>query len=745
MRGSAIFYRLKRSWIARNIASNIATLLIVASALSGIATYSAITQEKDPLLPTPISIEGLVLINVVLLVALVFILSYKMIRLWLAQRIGSVGSRLQMHMVLMFSSIAMLPTLIVAVFAALFFHFGIQTWFNQRVGTALEESVKVSESYLEEHKKIIRADALAMAYDLSRESHEFSRNPKRFNNVVSAQATLRSLTEAIVFHRDEILARSALSFSLMFDFESLSPDILKRAAAGEVIILTNDTEDRVRALVKLNNFFDTYLLVGRPIDSEVLDYVQNTRGSVNEYQQLRGNISRIQVKFMVTFIIVAVLLLLASIWVGMLFASSLVQPITLLVKASERIKGGDLSTRVENKRHENDELGALAQAFNRMTSQLEKQRNDLVEANRQLDDRRRLTEAVLSGVSAGVMALTTARQIALVNRSALTLLGMTQEALQDKPITDILPETANLLERVNQSPEKLVQEQVTLAQQHRRATFLVRVTAELNEGKITGYIVTLDDITELQSAQRSAAWAGVARRIAHEIKNPLTPIHLAAERLKRKYMKEITSEPEMFAKYTDTIIRHVGDIGKMVEEFVSFARMPAPLFTKTNVSEIIREAVFSAQTVSSTIKITAQLPDEDVQLTADRGQLHQVMTNLIKNAMEALSEQNNATAEKKIDVRLTATKDDCTIEIIDNGPGLPPDKIDHLTDPYVTTREKGTGLGLAIVKKVISDHEGTLSLLNQMSDDGVVCGANVRVTLPRNLLESAESAKPRAS
>ena len=745
MRGSAIFYRLKRNWIVRNIARNLATLLIVASALSGIATYSAITQENDPLLHTPISIEGLVLINVVLLVALVFILSYKMIRLWLAQRIGSVGSRLQMHMLLMFSALAMVPTLIVAVFAATFFHFGIQTWFNQRVGTALEQSVKVSESYLEEHKKIIRADALAMAYDLSRESHEFSRNPQRFNAVVSAQATLRSLTEAIVFHRDEILARSALSFSLMFDFEALSPEMLKRAAAGEVVILTNDTEDRVRALVKLNNFFDTYLLVGRPIDSEVLDYVKDTRGSVNEYQQLRGNISRIQVKFMVTFIIVAVLLLLASIWVGMLFASSLVQPITSLVKASERIKGGDLSTRVEDRRHESDELGALARAFNRMTSQLEKQRNDLVEANRMLDDRRRLTEAVLSGVSAGVMALNTEQKITLVNPSALTLLDMTQDALQDTPITNTLPEAATLLERAKQTPDKLVQEQVTFTQRYRRLTFLVRVTAELNEGKITGYIVTLDDITELQAAQRSAAWAGVARRIAHEIKNPLTPIHLAAERLKRKYMKEVTTEPETFAKYTDTIIRHVGDIGKMVEEFVGFARMPAPQFTKVNVSEVVREALFSAQTVSSSIKLSSHLPDEDIELTADRGQLHQVMTNLVKNAMEALLEQRSEDVLKTIDVYLSATKDECTIEIMDNGPGLPTDKIDHLTDPYVTTREKGTGLGLAIVKKVISDHEGTLNLSNQIGDDGAVLGAKVRITLPRNLPESAESAKSRAS
>jgi two-component system nitrogen regulation sensor histidine kinase NtrY len=737
--------RIKNQRFFRSLSRNLALVLIVAAALSAITTYSTLTRSHDPLNPEPHSIEGLVLINVVLLVALGLILSYKIIRLWLAQRIGSVGSRLQMHMVVLFSVIAMVPTVIVAGFATLFFHIGIQTWFDQRVGTALEESVKVSESYLEEHKKIIRADALAMAYDLSREAQELMHQPQRFNAVVSGQATVRSLTEAIVFHQDDILARAALSFSLMFDFEELSPEIMKRAANGEVVVLTNDSEDRVRALVKLNNFFDAYLLVGRPIDSKVLDYVAHTRGSVSEYQQLKNGISRLQVKFMIIFIIVALLLLLASIWVGMLFAGSLVEPISALVQASERIKGGDLTTRIEDKRHESDELGALARAFNRMTSQLEKQRNDLMEANRMNEERRRFTEAVLSGVSAGVIALDPEGTVRLFNPSALALLEMQPTDLEHIVLKDFLPEFQPLIEQAQVSPEKLVQEQITISHHSHRSTLLVRITAELEEGLLRGFIVTFDDITELQAAQRSAAWAGVARRIAHEIKNPLTPIHLAAERIKRKYSKDIGTDQENFHKYTDTIIRHVGDIGKIVEEFVSFARIPSPVFAPANLKDIIRESLFSSEYVNPSITFTTHLPEEDVIINVDRGQLGQVLTNLVKNASEALTENQPAGKEKRIDISLSASPELCTISITDNGPGYPTNMLAHLTEPYVTTREKGTGLGLAIVKKIVGDHEGTLKLNNVMDKDGAIIGARAEVILPLDLPEGAERAKHRDS
>ncbi len=729
--------RLSRfpQWLRQHTARNIAIALTIAALISGVATYNIITQNSGALAVDSEMVLLLILVDLVLLLGLGVVISYKITKLWLARRRGSVGSRLQTRIVALLSLVAILPTIAVAIFSALFFYAGVQAWFNERVGTALNESVAVAESYLAEHKEIIRTDALAMAYNLSRQAPELISNSKRFDTFVSNYAALRSLTEAVVFQRGNILGKTPLSFSLIFDVESLTDDVLARAGEGEVVLLTSDTENRVRALIKLNNFFDTYLLVGRPVDSKVLAHVEQTKGSAAEYQRLKNNISGLQIKFSILFIGVALLLLLATIWVGMVFAAELVKPVNELVSATERVKAGDLQARVTERPH-NDEIGTLGRAFNRMTDQLEKQRAELIEVNRQIDTRRHFIEAVLSGVSAGVIALDSHKHITLANRSAINLLHTTSEALQQQLFSDVFPEMKTLIKQAEKTPEKAIQDEIHLTRNNRKMTLLVRIVAEELGHAINGYIVTFDDITELQAAQRSAAWADVARRIAHEIKNPLTPIHLAAERLKRKYRKDV-KDASTYDRYIDTIIRHVGDIGNMVEEFVSFARMPAPEFANIDLAALVQDAVFSQKVAHAGITFTTHIPEHPIHINGDERQITQLLTNLLKNAAEAISEHATSASKGHITLTLQEEKEHYTLEIADNGPGFPPELLDQLTEPYVTTREKGTGLGLAIVKKVTDDHDARLLLHNITDKKGTINGACVTLSFPLSTQQSA--------
>ncbi|MCB2081195.1 MAG: HAMP domain-containing protein, partial [Rickettsiales bacterium] len=653
------------SWVGRHVA----WVVTGGAILSAIATYIAMADSSQSFGPDPERVTVLMLFILIFLLALMAIVAVRVVLLWTALRRGSTGSRMQTRIVVWFCLIAIIPTIIVVSFSTLFFSRGIQAWFDERVSTAIEASVAAAEGYLTEHKANIRADALAMANDLSREASVLSRNPRRMKQVLKTQAALRNLTEAVIFQRSGILARTDLSFFLLSDFERLPPEALDRAAEGNVVIFT-ESDDRVRALVKLYDFLDTYLLVGRFVDRDVLEYIERARGSSTEYQKLKAQVSKLQIQFSIVFIAVALLLLLASIWSGMIFASALVRPISALVDATERVKAGDLDIRLEE-HSEQDEIGLLGRAFNRMTTQLDKQRRALIEANRQLDDRRRFSEAVLAGVSAGILALDDKRQITLCNRSAIELLATPEETMIHARLTDILPEAAELMANAERDPRNMVQDQITLTRDSHTLTLLFRIVRETSTEGIMGYVVTFDDITALQSAQRQAAWADVARRIAHEIKNPLTPICLAAERLRSKYSKEVQSDPEMFQKYTDTIARHARDIGSMVEEFVHFARMPAPELKPVDLRDIVKEAVFSQEVSYAAIRIKTHLPETPVIVPCDRSLLSRALGNLLKNAAEALSEMDAPPTSLEINVFVTTEPNEALLTVEDNGPGFP--------------------------------------------------------------------------
>jgi len=415
---------------------------------------------------------------------------------------------------------------------------------------------------------------------------------------------------------------------------------------------------------------------------------------------------------------VALLVLLASIWVGLAFSNQLVRPISSLISAAERVRAGDLSARVAEG-DDGDEIGSLSRAFNRMTGQLAEQREELVEANRQLDERRQFTEAVLGGVSAGVIGLDADGVVTLPNRSALSLLDSSADVLIGRSVEETAPEMMHLVQEARARPDRLIEEQIELDRGGRKRTLLVRIVAEKVEGNIVGYVVTFDDITTLVAAQRTAAWADVARRIAHEIKNPLTPIQLSAERLKKKYLKEISSEPEVFAACTDTIVRQVGDIRQMVDEFSAFARMPTPVMQPENLEQIVQQAVLLQRVAHPGIEFVLGLPNDAVTMDCDSRQLGQCLTNLLQNAAEAIEgREENApgVGEKgKIIVKMRAENGEKVIEIEDNGPGLPIENRERLTEPYVTTRARGTGLGLAIVSKIMEDHLGEFNLSDRSS------------------------------
>lgn len=704
----------------------IALVLSVAALVLGGSTYAALT--RSPFFDSGVTTVT-VLLSLDLLVLLLFgtLVAQRIHRIWAKRRRNQMASRLHVRVVSVFTMLAAAPAVLVAMFAAVFFYFGVEAWFSERVRTALDESQAVAQAYLKEHQQVLRADALAMANDLNRQAVRLSEDSVRLAQAVSAQAYLRSLTEVIVFDGSgKILARSGLTFAL--SFEPITEDMKERARSGDVVLVVSDNDDRVRALLRLDNFVDTYLFVGRLVEPKVLAHMENTQKAVSEYNDLKAHSSGIRIMITIIFVVVALLLLLTAVWIGLNFATTLVRPISALIDATSRVRRGDLSARVDiaMEGRIDDELTLLARAFNRMTGQLETQRHELVEANQQLDMRRRFTEAVLAGVSAGVIGLDEEFHINLMNTRAVNFFELENAVtMTGAPLERLSVELAEFLKSMSLR-SRLTDGQVEIRRSGQPTrTLLVRVSTDIQDAQVRGYVVTFDDVSELVSAQRKAAWADVARRIAHEIKNPLTPIQLSAERLRRKYMKEITSEPEVFQTCTDTIVRHVEDIGRMVDEFSAFARMPVPVFQEQDLIDLCRQTVFLQSSTRTDITYTQNLPEQKTYVVCDGRQIVQALTNLLKNAAEAidgraLPDDGTSLPEGRIALSLTLDDHNVNLIVADNGRGLPVEEREKLTEPYVTTRAKGTGLGLAIVKKIMEDHKGLITLKDNEGHGAIV-------------------------
>ena len=705
--------RMSRIWVI---------ILAVALAATGLSTV-LVMADYSPLDSDLSTVIALLNVDLALALAIGALLARRIVRVWIGRRFGVAGSRLHMRMVLSFSLMAVIPAILVAVFSGLFLNFGIESWFSERVATAVDQSRNVAQLYLQEHRQNIRADALAMANDLNRNAPRLRQNTRVLNQLVTRIAAIRGLPEAVVVNSGgRTMARSRGSYSLGFDFST--HDLLKGLLArrpGEVFIISGANDDRVRAGVKLEQFLDSYLLVGRFVDQQVLDHISQTSGASAQYRQLQENRDGLQVKFLLVFALVAILLLLTAVWIGWSLANQISTPIARLIDASERVRGGDLTARVEEINIQRDEVGTLSNAFNRMTERLDSQQRGLIEANRQLDERRRFTETVLAGVSAGVIGLDRQGRVHLPNRSASELLETNLADHFDEPLGAVVPEMEELLARVIKQPDRTAQGEISLIHKGAKKTLLASVAAEQINREVIGYVVTFDDVTELLSAQRMAAWADVARRIAHEIKNPLTPIQLSAERLKRKYQSEITTDPEVFSICTDTIVRQVEDIGRMVDEFSSFARMPQPDLKQIDLVDLCRQSIFLEKNRFPEIEYALDAPDGKLLAYCDRLQIGRALTNILKNAAESINGRaepdDGALEPGRIQLKLLIDARRPRIEIRDNGKGFPNELFDRITEPYVTTRERGTGLGLAIAKKIAEDHAGEL-LLNNNTDGG---------------------------
>jgi two-component system nitrogen regulation sensor histidine kinase NtrY len=702
--------------------------LAFTAVLLGVATF-VLLAGGSPFGPTrPGQIVAMVLANAGVLLLLAGSLATRVVRVWAERRRGSAGSKLHVRLVLLFGVVAVVPSMIVAAFAAVFFNLGIQAWFSDRVRSTLEASLVASRAWLDQNRDEIRVDALAMAADLNRAAQLFlPDNPGAFERLLATQASIRGLTEAVVFEPTlgRILAQAG--FMTGGIIEAPPGWALEQVRQGDVAVIPGESEARVRAIAALDIPPGLLLLIGRPLDGSVLEHMRTTELAFQEYDQLDRNRGSLQVTFALIFACAALLVLLAAVLVGLVFANQLARPISRLITAAERVRGGDLSTRVEEGTQD-DELATLSRAFNRMTNQLSAQRGELMEAYRQIDERRRFTETVLSGVSAGVVGLDAEGRINLPNRSASLLLGLDLDAAIGLLLAKVAPEFAPLIAEAREQPERPRNAEIPTGEPNHRRMLIARIGAETRGGKVTGFVLTFDDITELQSAQRKAAWADVARRIAHEIKNPLTPIQLSAERLKRKYLKEIASDPETFRSLTDTIVRQVGDIGRMVDEFSAFARMPQPVMRPEDLGQVVREALVLQQAAHPDIAYIVQIPAPAPRLPMDRRQIGQALTNLLQNAADAVAMRQRAEGEQgHIEIRVESGPEGACVLVEDDGIGLPEgEERARLTEPYVTHKPKGTGLGLAIVKKIMEDHGGSLAL----EDRGGGAGARAILTLP---------------
>lgn len=656
------------------------------------------------------------------------VVSLNFVRLVIARRRGSAGSRLQVRLVGLIAFVTLVPTIIVAVVSALFINVGVNVWFGEGARTAINSSVAVANAYVEENRRTIEGDVRAMADSMLQPLFATRNNPARLTDALQFYADARGLPEAMIFDgRGNILARTRLSQQMILDGGIPDASIMDRARAGEAVLLRSG-EQGARALMRFDTLGETYMYVGRLIDPLVLGFAEETRRRSAAYNQLEQERSRIEFNLATIFVLLAFLLVSSAVWLGLVFANRLVQPISSLVGATERVRSGDLDVRVAEGR-EDDEFGTLSRAFNRMTSQLRSQRGELIEANQQLDERRRFTEAVLGGVSAGVLGLDTSGRITLPNRSAVELLGMPRDQLTGQNFREVLPEMADLLDSALARDGRQVDGEITLTRGGQVRELHVRIVGDPVGGTESGLVVTFDDISELVSAQRRAAWADVARRIAHEIKNPLTPIKLSADRIRRKYQDQITSEQEIFHQCTETIMRQVDDIGRMVDEFSKFARMPAPEFDTEDLRAIVEHASFLQQSGSPDITYEMSLPPIGPTVYCDRAQIAQAVTNLMQNAADAIEGRHEAGDKTPGHIRVDMHEEGDTIRLSveDNGRGLPKEKRTRLTEPYVTTRKKGTGLGLAIVKKIMEEHRGRLIL-----EDGSSGGARISLIFPRH-------------
>jgi two-component system nitrogen regulation sensor histidine kinase NtrY len=711
-------------------------VLVTLAILVGLATFTILTG-LTPIVPDREAVVWLLSVNAGLVLAMAGMIAWQVWQLIQERRRGIAGAGLHIRLVSLFSIIAALPALIVAAFAAVTLNRGLDVWFSERTQEIVNTAVTVAEAYIRDNGETARGDVAAVAADLNQQKELYDTDRPEFAKRVARHAALRGLVGAFVFDYESKRIDANVTLNKNIAFRAPTDDMISRADKGDLVIIPpTQGASIVRALIKLTSFPSHYLYIYRAVNPSVIEQLAKTRAGKAEYDRLMEQRLGVQITFGLMYAGVSFIFLLSAIWLGLWLADRIVAPVVRLLEASQRVSEGDLESKVEVIEGPGD-LATLTHTFNGMTDQLKAQRDDLVDANAQLDDRRRFMEAMLSGVTAGVLGLDPSGRISLVNPSALSLLGRKQEDLLGEPLDEALPDFGTLYNQAMARASGMAEGQVTVRRSGADRNFVVRVTTETSEDNEHGYVVTFDDITELVQAQRNSAWADIARRIAHEIKNPLTPIQLSAERLRRKYGKEIKTDKHVFEQCTDTIIRQVGDIGKMVDEFSAFARMPSAILEPNDLTEVVKDATVLQRVSASDVRIDVIVPQEPVRFAFDRRLVTQAVINLVKNAREAVEARLAAHPEPLGQISVEAGVDHGRpfIRVTDNGIGLPKENRHRLTEPYMTTREKGTGLGLAIVKRIMEEHHGRLMLEDAPEDFSEGFGARIELLFAGPLLE----------
>ena len=706
---------------------------VIALLLTGTTTF-LILFGLTPLEPNSRIVQVALAVNTLLAGVLVLLIGLEIWRLLASRKRGRAAARLHIRIVGLFALVAAIPAVIVAVVAAITLDLGLDRWFEQRTKAIIQGSVGVAEAYVDESSRTHINATISMATELDRARQLYSLDRSGFENVMRLHTRGRGMLAAYLL-RDDGSVIIEVKANEEVQVPPVPKESLDAAKSGDVIFIPRGRTSLVGAVMKLRVIPDAFLYTVRPLRDDVLQALRQMEQNTSEYDDLQANRLPVQLTFAVLYFGIALMILLAAIWMGMSVADRFVRPIRRLIFAADEVSDGNLDVRVETKHTEGD-FKNLSDTFNVMTHQLRMQRSELLSAKDDIDRRARFTEAVLSGVTAAVIGVDSSGEVQIANRAAINMFG--KGLATSNRIGSEYSEVGRVLENAIAFGKSEYLEQVTMMLDGISRTLNVQVTQERESGPGSSFVITIDDITDLVAAQRSTAWSDVARRIAHEIKNPLTPIQLSAERLRRRYSKYITEDKETFDQCTDTIVRHVGDIGRMVDEFSSFARMPKPEMTSQDLAATVKEAVFSQRVANPDVEFTISTGEGGFRARYDSRLISQALINILKNAVEAIElrpeneGEGEETAHKgRIHVRMARDGDQIRVDVIDNGRGLPDGEArQKLLEPYMTTRQKGTGLGLAIVRKIFEDHDGTILLMDAPPEIFNDTGAMLRLILP---------------
>jgi two-component system nitrogen regulation sensor histidine kinase NtrY len=712
-------------------------VIVVCALVCAIASF-IILMGLTPIAPRNDVVLVAVVVNLVFVIALIGLIVREIADIIVARRRGRAASRLHVRIIGLFSVVAILPAILVAIVASITLDVGLDRWFSIRTKEIVNSSLSVAQAYVNENARYLQGQTVSMANDLDAARSLYSLDRTGFNVLVTRQAIGRGLLAAsVVRENGTIVVRADIPTDN--PLPTVPEEALAAAANDEPALIPPGVTNLVGAVLKLQNIPNAFLYTIRAVDPKVIQSMRLMEENTAEYRALEEDRGPIQLAFAILYIGFALIVLLAAIWTAIAVADRIVRPIRLLIGAADDVASGNLGVSVPVKATDGD-VGNLSKTFNNMIEELRGQRDEIILARDEMDERRRFTEAVLSGVTAGVIGVHDDGLISIANRSAEVMLGSEPGKLVDQSLSDIAPEIAKVLASATLWHRSEYRSQISVMRGGLERTLIVQVTLEGLQQGIQSYVVTLDDITDLVLAQRSTAWAEVARRIAHEIKNPLTPIQLSAERIRRRYGKQIADDDrQVFDQCTDTIIRQVGDIGRMVDEFSAFARMPKPAKEKHDLRDILKDAVFLREMSRTDIKFIREFGDVPLEGYFDARMLGQAFGNLIKNATEAVDAVTTDQERQGRRILVGAqidTAGEFVVDVIDNGKGLPVENRNRIFEPYMTMRDKGTGLGLAIVKKIIDEHGGVLELHDAPQGFDPNGGAMIRVRLPAG--EAAE-------